>query len=174
MGTPASIQFEGRELRFCCAGCVPEFQRDPRAYLKKIDGAVAEQQRPRYPIDTCVIDGKPLGVSPVELVHRDRLVRVCSEACRAAFVAAPEPALAALDREVIARQRPTYPLDVCPVSGEKLGGMGDPADYVFRGELVRFCCAGCVGPFLKDPAAALAKIRAAREAAAVPRPSATD
>jgi len=62
---------------------------------------------------------------------------------------------------VIAAQLPTYPLDTCPISGEKLGGMGDPVDFVYQGRLVRFCCPNCEDDFLADPAAAFAKIDAA-------------
>lgn len=53
-----------------------------------------------------------------------------------------------------------YPLDTCVVSGEKLGAMGKPYDYVHQApgqpdRLVRFCCRGCVKDFKKDPAAYL-------------------
>lgn len=66
-----------------------------------------------------------------------------------------------------AKERKTYPLDVCVVSGEKLGGMGKPADYIYRVEgkpdrLVLFCCDGCDEDFLKDPATSLAKLDAAK------------
>lgn len=59
-----------------------------------------------------------------------------------------------------------YPLDTCVVSGEKLGEMGKPYDYVHQepgqpDRLVRFCCKGCVRDFKKDPAAYLKKLDAA-------------
>lgn len=52
---------------------------------------------------------------------------------------------------------PAYPLDTCVVSGEKLGEMGAPIDYIHKEEgkpdrLVRFCCKMCIGKFKKDPA----------------------
>lgn len=43
-----------------------------------------------------------------------------------------------------------YPLAVCPVSGEKLGSMGDPVEKKIDGRTVKFCCAGCVEAFEKD------------------------
>lgn len=58
----------------------------------------------------------------------------------------------------------SYPLDTCVVSGEKLGKMGDPVVIQHEGQEVRFCCAGCVGQFYKDPEKYLAKIRDAKEA----------
>jgi len=52
-----------------------------------------------------------------------------------------------------------YPLDVCIVSGEKLGGeMGEPITYVHEGRTLKFCCKTCVGMFKKDPAKYLAKL----------------
>jgi len=62
-----------------------------------------------------------------------------------------------------------YPLATCVVSGEELGSMGEPFDYVHKApgqpdRLVRFCCESCVKKFKKDPAKYLAKIDAARDA----------
>jgi hypothetical protein len=45
-----------------------------------------------------------------------------------------------------------YPLDTCVVSGEKLGEMGEPVTIVHEGREVKFCCAGCIKKFKKDPA----------------------
>jgi YHS domain-containing protein len=161
MGKPVSVEFEGREIRFCCDSCVKKFKADPQSYLKLIDEAVMKAQRPLYPLGTCVVDGKPLGETPVEFLHQYTLVRVDRDACRQALEADPKKPLAALDAAAIAKQRPTYPLDTCVVTGEKLGGMGDPVDYVYRGRLVRFCCSGCIRTFEKDPASYLKRIAAA-------------
>jgi hypothetical protein len=62
--------------------------------------------------------------------------------------------------------RKAYALDVCAVSGEKLGSMGDATEWVYRAKgqpdrLVKFCCDGCSEDFLADPAAAFAKVDAA-------------
>lgn len=59
--------------------------------------------------------------------------------------------------QVAAADQPAYPLDTCVVSGEKLGDMGKPIDYIHKEEgkpdrLVRFCCKMCIGKFKKDPA----------------------
>jgi ribosomal protein L24E len=43
--------------------------------------------------------------------------------------------------DVIAAQKPSYPLDTCPISGEKLGK--DAVDNVKDGHLVRTCCSKC-------------------------------
>jgi len=51
-----------------------------------------------------------------------------------------------------------YPLDTCPITGKKLGAMGDPVVKVYDGREVRFCCVACPEKFEKDKAANLAKI----------------
>ncbi len=45
-----------------------------------------------------------------------------------------------------------YPLDVCVVSGEKLGEMGKPVVIRHEGREVRFCCPACIDKFKQDPA----------------------
>jgi hypothetical protein len=82
---------------------------------------------------------------------------------QAAVVQAPSEA------QVIAAQKPSYPLDTCVVSGEPLAG-GDmpPVDVVHDGRLVRLCCKGCVKDLKKAPAGYLAKIDAAVVAAQKP------
>jgi YHS domain-containing protein len=62
---------------------------------------------------------------------------------------------------VIAAQLPTYPLETCIVSGEPLGAMGKPVDFVHEGRLVRFCCPNCEKQFTGEPGKYLAKIDAA-------------
>ena len=51
-----------------------------------------------------------------------------------------------------------YPLYACPVSGKKLGTMGDPVVKLYSGREVRFCCPACPEKFEKDLVANLAKL----------------
>lgn len=51
-----------------------------------------------------------------------------------------------------------YSLDTCPITGKKLGAMGDPVVKLYDGREVRFCCPMCSPKFEKDMAASLAKI----------------
>jgi YHS domain-containing protein len=67
--------------------------------------------------------------------------------------------------------KPTpYPLNTCPVSGDKLGEMGAPCVFVYQGQEIKFCCPDCKKDFLKDPQKYLKQIKdeAAKEAAAKP------
>ncbi len=54
-----------------------------------------------------------------------------------------------------------YPLDVCLVSGEELGGMGDPIVMAYNGQTVKFCCSHCKPQFEADPDKYLAKLESA-------------
>ncbi|MBI3834990.1 MAG: hypothetical protein HY287_11730 [Planctomycetes bacterium] len=51
-----------------------------------------------------------------------------------------------------------YYLATCPISGGKLGSMGDPVVKVYDGREVRFCCGDCPGKFEKDMAGSMAKL----------------
>ncbi|MGD0261802.1 MAG: YHS domain-containing protein [Verrucomicrobiota bacterium] len=45
-----------------------------------------------------------------------------------------------------------YTLKTCVVSGDKLGEMGEPFVYAYKGREIKFCCKGCLKDFNKDPA----------------------
>jgi len=54
---------------------------------------------------------------------------------------------AAAPEATAARVGDAYTLGVCPVSGEKLGSMGDPVVFIKDGKEIRLCCAGCQKKF---------------------------
>lgn len=74
------------------------------------------------------------------------------------------PAAFAADAKKEAKAKP-YPLDTCLVTGEKLGGMGDPYVFVHKGQEIKLCCKGCLKSFEKDTAKYLKKIDAAAKPA---------
>jgi YHS domain-containing protein len=45
-----------------------------------------------------------------------------------------------------------YTLKTCVVSGDKLGEMGDPFVYAYKGREIKLCCKGCLKDFNKNPA----------------------
>lgn len=51
-----------------------------------------------------------------------------------------------------------YALDTCPITGKKLGSMGDPVVKLYDSREVRFCCSGCPEKFEKDKVANFTKI----------------
>jgi hypothetical protein len=126
---------------------------------KGTDGIVLQKEL--YPLETCLVSRNKLGDESVDHLYEGRLVRLCGPGCLERFRENPAAYLEKLDAAVIAVQSESYPLTTCPVSGMKLGSMGEPVDYVHEGRLVRFCCAGCIGSFQEDPTAAMALLEAA-------------
>jgi YHS domain-containing protein len=124
---------------------------------------IVAEQLPFYPLGTCVVSGEELGSmgDPIDFVHEGRLVRFCCSMCEEPFAKDPAKYLTMVDVAVIEAQLEGYPLETCPISGMKLGGMGEPHDHVEGTRLVRFCCEGCLPRFREDPQAAFAKIDAA-------------
>jgi hypothetical protein len=59
----------------------------------------------------------------------------------------------------------TYPLKTCLVSGQGLGGMGDPYVFTYQGREIKLCCKGCLKQFNKEPASYLKKLDEAEKAA---------
>ena len=41
MGKPYVHTYEGREVRFCCKGCLKDFNKDPKQFVAKLDAAMA-------------------------------------------------------------------------------------------------------------------------------------
>ncbi|MFT7535822.1 MAG: hypothetical protein ACI85K_001775 [Hyphomicrobiaceae bacterium] len=52
-----------------------------------------------------------------------------------------------------------YTSDICIVTDNKLGSMGDPVVKVYGNQEVKFCCRPCVKEFEADQERFLAKLR---------------
>lgn len=39
MGDAVTVVRDGREIKFCCKGCIKDFDKDPARFVKKIDEA---------------------------------------------------------------------------------------------------------------------------------------
>lgn len=101
------------------------------------------QQKPMYPLATCIVSGEKLGDDAVTFQVGTRTFRTCCDKCKAKVEKDAETFGKKLDEAVIAAQLKTYPLDVCAVTGKKLGSMGDPIKLVLDDTLVQLCCNGC-------------------------------
>jgi hypothetical protein len=64
-----------------------------------------------------------------------------------------------------------YPLDVCIVTDNDLGSMGDEQVMVYEGQTIKFCCKPCEAKFLKRPAKYLAKLAPPSPTEPTPAPS---
>lgn len=124
-----------------------------------------------YLLDTDAVSGEKLVALEKQIVieHEGRELRFNSEESARAFRSAPAGYVADVDAALVRLQLPFYPLETCPVSGEKLGEMGAPVDSVYRNRLVRFCCEDCKSKFLADPDKVIAKLDEAVVAAQGPK-----
>ena len=157
---PVVYEHEGRELRFANEENLQSFKEHPQQYLGKLDEKMIENQLPLYPLDTCPITGEALGSmgEPINVIHNNRLIRLCCAGCKGQLEAKAEEVFAKLDAAVAEQQKPTEPMKTCPVSGDEMGSMGDPVTYVAGNRLFSFCCKGCIGMFEKNPAKYLEKM----------------
>jgi YHS domain-containing protein len=121
--------------------------------------AAAEFKGDPYLLTTDPVSGATLPENPVLYQNQGRELRFTDQKSLEQFKANPAQYLAGVDQKMTAQQTPFYPLEVCVISGDKLGGdMGQPVNLIYKNRLVRFCCPDCVKEFQKDPAAAIAKL----------------
>jgi YHS domain-containing protein len=66
--------------------------------------------------------------------------------------------------EAAAKKAKPYTLNICLVTGEKLGGMGEPVKVEYQGQEFKFCCKGCIKQFNKEPEKFVKKLAEAEKA----------
>ena len=119
----------------------------------------------KYPLNVCPISGEKLGEmgDPVVKEYEGREVKFCCKNCVGTFEKDLKSSFKILDEKIVAATKDSYALTTCVVSGEALGGMGEPVNYMYKNQLVKFCCANCIETFEKDPGKFLAMIHPAAE-----------
>jgi len=117
-----------------------------------------------YPLDYCIVSGEKLGSmgEPVVKNYDGREVKFCCPSCVSTFEKSRAKWDKKLDQAIVAAQTESYPLETCVVSGEPLGAMGKPTEFVYQNRLVRFCCDGCIKTFEKEPSKYLVMLDEAR------------
>lgn len=98
MGEPFEMVHGTRLVRLCCKDCVTGFQKEPDKFMTKIDAALIAAQKKSYPLQTCLVSGKPIEGAGVDQLYGTRLARFCCEKCPAAFAKEPAKYLAQLDK----------------------------------------------------------------------------
>lgn len=157
---------------FVTTSPTPVAQHDDHAHQAQ-ERSPSPGTRPAAPylLDTDPVTGEALGAAETQVVleHGGRQLRFASERSAQAFRESPDRYLASVDKEIVRRQLPRYPLETCVVSNESLEESGDEViDYVFGNRLVRFCCKPCRPKFLEDPDTYLARMDAALIAQQLP------
>jgi hypothetical protein len=155
---------EPRLFRLCCKGCKKMLAKDPEAAIAALDARIVAEQAPLYALETCAVSGEPLGSmgEPVDMVVGTRLVRLCCKGCKKGVAKDPAKAVAKADEAAMKQQAASYPLETCVVSGEPLGDMGEPVEFMYGYRLVKLCCKGCKKGFEKNPSELVAKLDTAR------------
>ncbi len=98
--SPVVREIDGREVRFCCEACPDRFEAAKAERFAKFDAELIASQLPDYPTDECIVTGAPLTLDgrdvSINIIYRNRLVRVCCEDCRTQFESAPDRYLSML------------------------------------------------------------------------------
>lgn len=153
-------KLNGTQVKFCCPKCEASFKEDPAKYAAKMNEAIIKAAGP-YPLKNClVMKDEKLESDAKKVVYQNRVYEFCCKKCVSRFDKDPVKWAKEYETQVVAAQKPGYKLTTCPISGKPLGE--GAVDVVIKGRLVRACCAGCVGPIKADPAAAFAKVDAAK------------
>jgi hypothetical protein len=136
----------------------PKVGQEPAA----ASGAETVVSKAYYPTEACVVLDKKLPAKPQVVEASGRELRVCCKKCVGKVKEDAAPWIAKLDKAVAEKQAADYPLDTCPVSGDKLDKK-TAHDFVVDGRLVRLCCPDCEKAFADqaEKAKALAKLDAA-------------
>jgi YHS domain-containing protein len=129
------------------------------AALPGDDAATIAAQKPLYALTTCPVSGKPVGtagMTPQEIVQDGQLVEFCCGKCKAEFDKSPADYVKKVQDAIVTAQKANYPLDTCPVSGDKLD---DKRQFAVVGsKLVELCCNDCRKDLAADPAKFTAKL----------------
>lgn len=88
MGKPYVLVAGGQEIKFCCKGCVKDYEKDKTGYMKKL--AAAEAQAKAYPLKTCAVTGEELNHGkPYVFAYEGQQVKLCCKDCLGDFKKEP-------------------------------------------------------------------------------------
>jgi hypothetical protein len=45
MGDPYVFTYEGREIKLCCSGCLDDFKKNPKKFIKKLEKAEKKEKK---------------------------------------------------------------------------------------------------------------------------------
>jgi hypothetical protein len=147
MGDPIKVQMGSQFVYLCCKGCVGKQAK--AEHWKTIQANIAKAQ------GTCPIMGKAVTPDMKSTVVNGQQVFVCCPPCIDKIQADPKAALTKVNASYVSFVKSKSQLTgdqahiaaqgICPVSGQKLGAMGDPIKVQVGEEYAFLCCKGCQG-----------------------------
>ncbi len=152
MGEPVKVRVGEQTAFLCCKDCLGKELK--AGHWKTIQANIAAAQ------GKCPIMGKPVTADMKSTVVSGQQVFVCCPPCIAKIQADPAAALTKVNASYVAyvtaeRQANSDRLHIaaqgiCPVSGQKLGSMGEPVKVkVGDNEVAFLCCKDCIGKKIK-------------------------
>lgn len=170
-----TVVYKGAIIALCCPGCGDQFLAWDEARRDEfVAMAVAHSEPgtdrghgptlapgesspgPTYPysLPDCPIGG-PLGSmgDPIVMVYDNREVRFCCAGCISGFEANKQKYWSEIDARLVEQQVMHYPINICIVTGEELGG--EAVNHIHNNRLVRLADAEAVAAFEADPASYL-------------------
>lgn len=149
---------DGKEVRFCCKGCVKKYTANPASFNEKVDAQILELQAKNNPmVGECIKTGKALDGEGVSFVAGNRAMKTCCAKCKAAVEADPAAYIAKVDAALIEAGKDSYPMETCIVGGGEMKAEKQ-VDVVVAGTHFRLCCASCEDKLKSDPATYLSKL----------------
>ena len=148
MGKPVKVKI-GKQVAFlCCKSCVGKQVK--ANHWKTIQDRIAKAQA------TCPIMGKPVDSSMKSMVVQGQRIFVCCPPCIDKIKDDTKSALAKIhtnrakfiqvEKRKISDAIHVQAQSICPVTGAKLGSMGQPVKVkVGKSEVAFLCCKSCVG-----------------------------
>lgn len=148
MGQPFKVMIGEQVAFLCCQGC--QGKQVNAQHWKAIQARIAIAQR------TCPIMDKPVDATMKSTVVNGRKIFVCCPPCIEKIQADVEGSLKKVNANYVSfvvaeRQATSDKLHIaaqgiCPVSGKRLGSMGEPIKVkVGKQEHAFLCCKGCQG-----------------------------
>lgn len=135
-----SVEYNGSRFQFCCGGCDANFAKAPGEFLKT-------QRSAKNTVGVFLFDPvsrQRLDLEKAKTTADFNSIRYpfSTEANKATFLASPQKFATTPPKEAL----------YCPVGKEAVPTYSKASDYVDY-DSVRWymCCAGCGGPFEKDP-----------------------
>lgn len=153
--------YNGKTYYFCCAGCKPEFDKNPEKFIKPVKNEKKkDKQADKNTPKPKVADALVCPVTNQQIASKDKAAGssthdgetyyFCCGGCKSKFDADPASYVTKKDDKKAEAAAESI---TCAVTGEKIASKSQAAgSSVHEGKTYYFCCGGCKSKFDADPA----------------------